>query len=49
MWEEDKTQKIDRFNINQGFAKKFDQRKKREELEKAKVKYGRNLNGRIVV
>jgi len=44
MWEEDRGNKIDKLNINKGFARKFDERKKREELEKAKVKYGRDLN-----
>jgi len=44
MWEEDRGTKIDKLNINKGFARKFDERKKREELEKAKVKYGRDLN-----
>ena len=48
MWEEDRGTKNNNFNINKGFAKKFEERKRREELEKAKAKYGKDLNGRIM-
>ena len=33
------------FKVNKNFAEKFTQRKKREELEKGKAKYGKIFDG----
>ena len=45
MWEE-KDENINQLKINKEFAAKFERRKKMEELEKAKARYGKNFEGK---
>jgi hypothetical protein len=47
MWEE-QADNINNIKINKEYAAKFERRKKMEELEKAKVKYGKNLDGKKI-
>ena len=49
MWEEDTNDQINDLNVNKKFAQKFTQRKKREDIEKAKVKYGKDLNSKFTL
>lgn len=51
MWEEENDNKnIDNLKFNKKFAQKFEQRKQREEVEKAKVKYGgKELNSKTSI
>lgn len=44
MWEE-REEDINQIKINRDYASKFERRKKMEELEKAKAKFGKNLDG----
>ena len=49
MWEEETNNQIDDLSINRKFAQKFTERKKREEVEKAKLKYGKDLHSKITL
>ena len=47
MWEENENKNINSLGFNKGYAQKFEQRKKRETLDKARREYGKDLNSKL--
>ena len=47
MWSDEDQADVNEFKVNKKFAEKFTKQKKAEELDKAKLKYGKNLESII--